>query len=82
MHVLNALPRPMPGGLTPLEYAKSRFPSETMLHEIIANPPHDDEDEIQPEQLRKQMYDSSDFADGNIFAYCLVINTLTFYFYR
>lgn len=57
--------QPMPGGLTPLEYAKSRFPSETMLHEIIANPPHDDEDELQPEQLRKQMYDSSDFADDD-----------------
>ncbi|KAG1748814.1 hypothetical protein EDD22DRAFT_265995 [Suillus occidentalis] len=57
--------QPMPGGLTPLEYAKSRFPSETMLHEIIANPPHEDEDEIPPEQLRKQMYDSSDFADDD-----------------
>ncbi|KAG2095691.1 uncharacterized protein F5147DRAFT_778596 [Suillus discolor] len=33
---------------------------------IIANPPCDDEDdevEIQPEQLRKQMYDRSDFVD-------------------
>ncbi|KAG2140196.1 hypothetical protein DEU56DRAFT_799289 [Suillus clintonianus] len=56
----------MPGGLTPLEYAKSRFPSEKNLHEIIANPPGDEEeDELQPEQLRKQMYDSSDFADDD-----------------
>ncbi|KAG0697736.1 hypothetical protein DFH29DRAFT_944800 [Suillus ampliporus] len=56
----------MPGGLTPLEYAESRFPSEKKLHEIIANPPRDDEeDELQPEQMRKQMYDSSDFADDD-----------------
>ncbi|KAG1805563.1 uncharacterized protein BJ212DRAFT_859056 [Suillus subaureus] len=54
----------MPGGLTPLEYAKSRYPSEKNLHDIIANPPRDDdEDELQPEQMRKQMYDKSDFAD-------------------
>jgi hypothetical protein len=68
----------MPGGLTPLEYAKSRFPTETMLHEIIANPPRDEEEELQPEQMRRQMYDSSDFADGMMFDYWLVITTFTF----
>ncbi|KAG2106952.1 uncharacterized protein F5147DRAFT_698860 [Suillus discolor] len=58
----------MSGGLTPLEYAKSRYPLENALHEIIANPPCDDEDEeveLQPEQLRKQMYDKSDFVDDD-----------------
>ncbi|KAG1783433.1 hypothetical protein EV702DRAFT_1062424 [Suillus placidus] len=69
----------MPGGLTPLEYAKSRFPSEKNLHEIIANPPRDDEDEIQPEQMRKQMYDSSDFVDSKRFTDSLLITTFTFY---
>ncbi|OJA09235.1 hypothetical protein AZE42_11224 [Rhizopogon vesiculosus] len=57
----------MPGGLTPLEYAKSRFPSDRDLHEIIAEPPHSDEEEDEPqlEQTRKQMYDSSDFAEDD-----------------
>lgn len=54
----------MPGGLTPLEYAKSRYPSDTKLHDIIEHPPFE-EDEIQPEQMRRQMYDRSDFADDD-----------------
>lgn len=59
--------RIMPGGLTPLEYAQSRFPSDRELLEIIAEPPHsDEEDELKSEQRIKQMYDSSDFADGKI----------------
>ncbi|KAG2116320.1 hypothetical protein BD769DRAFT_1485960 [Suillus cothurnatus] len=69
--------RAMPGGLTPLEYAKSRYPSQKDLHEIIANPPRDDEEE--PEQMRKQMYDSSDFVDGKIFTDSLLITTFIFY---
>jgi hypothetical protein len=67
----------MPGGLTPLEYAKSRYPSQKDLHEIIANPPRDDEEE--PEQMRRQMYDSSDFVDGKIFTDSLLITTFMFY---
>ncbi|KAG2364798.1 hypothetical protein BDR07DRAFT_1400705 [Suillus spraguei] len=55
----------MPGGLTPLEYAESRYPSEKNLHDIIAHPPSEEEDEIQPEQMRRQMYDISDFADDD-----------------
>lgn len=72
----------MSGGLTPLEYAQSRYPLENALHEIIANPPCDDEDdevEIQPEQLRKQMYDRSDFVDGKIFVDSALMTTFTFY---
>ncbi|KAG1893982.1 uncharacterized protein F5891DRAFT_985428 [Suillus fuscotomentosus] len=40
--------------------------AECKRKRIIANPPCDDEDdevEIQPEQLRKQMYDRNDFVD-------------------
>ena len=70
----------MPGGLTPLEYARSRFPEDWELHEIIAEPPHsDEEDELQSEQRRKQMYDSSDFANGKIHIYSPSLAILTHY---
>jgi len=71
----------MPGGLTPLEYAQSRFPSETHLHEIIANPQHydEEEEELHTEQRRKQMYDSRDFVDGKIFVYLFSLVTFTRY---
>ncbi|KAJ8593282.1 hypothetical protein M405DRAFT_811269, partial [Rhizopogon salebrosus TDB-379] len=48
---------------SPLEYAKNRYPSDRNLHEIIAEPPRsDEEEELQPEQRRQQMYDRSDIA--------------------
>jgi hypothetical protein len=69
--------RIMPGGLTPLEYANSRYPSDRNLHEIIAEPPRsDEEEELQPEQRRQQMYDRNDIAAGEIFVYSFSSATL------
>ena len=62
----------MPGGLTPLEYAQSRYPSERNLHEVLTEPPRlDEEEELELEQRRRQMYDAGDFADGEIYVYPL-----------